>query len=295
MSDPIDFSTLPAPAVVETLSYEAILAEMLADLQTRDPAFTALLESDPAFKILEVCAYRELVIRQRVNDAAHACMLAYATGSDLENLAALFGVTRKQLTAGDANAIPPVAPTYEADTDLRTRTQLALEGLSTAGPATAYEFHALSVNGVADASVESPEPGDVLVTVLGTTANGVPAAGVVDAVAAVLNAEDVRPLTDNVTVQAATPVNYAITATIYTFSGPDPATVMAACNAAATAYTVAQKKLGRDITLSGVYAALHQPGVQRVQLVAPVADITITPAQAGHCTAINLTNGGTAE
>ena len=104
----IDLSTLPPPSVVETLDFEAILAAMLADLQARDPAFTALVESDPAYKILEVCAYRELLIRQRVNDAARATMLAYATGADLEQIGALFGVTRLTITEADEEAVPPV-------------------------------------------------------------------------------------------------------------------------------------------------------------------------------------------
>ena len=49
-------------------------------------AFTALVESDPAWTILEVAAYRELLLRQRINDASRAVMLAFATGADLEHL-----------------------------------------------------------------------------------------------------------------------------------------------------------------------------------------------------------------
>ena len=72
----VDLSRLVAPTVVETLDFETIFAAMLADLQARDSAFSALVESDPAYKILEVAAYRELLIRQRVNDAGRAVMLA---------------------------------------------------------------------------------------------------------------------------------------------------------------------------------------------------------------------------
>lgn len=292
---PIDLSQVAAPSIVEALDYETILAAMLADLQARDPAFTALVESDPAYKILEVAAYRELLLRQRVNDACRQVMLAYAIGTNLDQLAALFGVTRLTLTAGDANAIPPVAPTYESDTDLRRRVQLSLEGLSTAGPVGAYIYHALTVPAVADASVTSPTPGDVVVTVLARAGTGLPSAQTLDDVEAALNAEDVRPLTDNVTVQAATILSYAITATIYTYAGPDPATVIAAAQAAATAYAANNRKLGRDITLSGIYAALHQSGVQRVELSSPSATVVCTAAQAANCTAITITNGGIAE
>jgi phage-related baseplate assembly protein len=292
---PIDLSQVPAPSIVEALDYETILAAMVADLQARDPAFTALVESDPAYKILEVAAYREVLLRQRVNDACRQVLLAYAVGTNLDQLAALFGVQRLTIDPGDANAIPPVAPTLESDADLRRRVQLSLEGLSTAGPVGAYIYHALTVPSIADASVESPDPGEVVVTVLARAGNGTPTSQDLTDVEVALNAEDVRPLTDQVTVQAATIVNYAITATIYTYEGPDPVTVIAAAQAAAETFVASSRKLGRDITLSAVYAALHQPGVQRVVLASPSANVVCTSAQAAHCTAITLTNGGVAE
>lgn len=290
---PIDLSTVPAPSVVEALSYETILAAMLADLQARDTAFTALVESDPAYKILEVAAYRELLIRQRVNDGARAVMLAYATGSDLENLSALFGVTRKTLDEGDATALPPIPPTFETDAALRYRTQLALEGLSTAGPIGAYQFHALSVDGVKDAGIQGPpdtDPGEVLVTILSATGSGTAGAPLIAAVDAALNAEDVRPLTDQVTVQSATIVSYEVIATLYIPTGPDPTAVQTAALASVQAYVESRHRVGLDVRLSGLYAALHVGGVERVTLSAPgiVADLVTTAVQAPYCTDITL-------
>lgn len=290
---PIDLSTVPAPNVVEALSYETILAAMLADLQARDPAFTALVESDPAYKILEVAAYRELLIRQRVNDGARAVMLAYATGSDLENLSALFGVTRKTLDEGDATALPPIPPTFETDAALRYRTQLALEGLSTAGPIGAYQFHALSVDGVKDAGIQGPpdtDPGEVLVTILSATGSGTAGAPLIAAVDAALNAEDVRPLTDQVTVQSATIVSYEVIATLYIPTGPDPTAVQTAALASVQAYVESRHRVGLDVRLSGLYAALHVGGVERVTLSAPgiVADLVTTAVQAPYCTDVTL-------
>jgi phage-related baseplate assembly protein len=291
---PIDLSTLPAPDVVETLSFETILIEMLADLRTRDPSFTALLESDPAYKILEVAAYRELLIRQRVNDGSRAVMLAYSTGSDLEQLAGLFGVTRKLIDAGDANAIPPIPATYETDASLRYRTQLALEGLSTAGPIGSYVYHALKVEGVKDVGVQGPpdtDPGDVLVTILAQAGNGAADTNLRSAVLAVLNGEDVRPLTDQVTVQSATIQQYAVIATIYILPGPDPELVKDAAEASVAAFVAAQHKVGADIRLSALYAALHVGGVERVTLSSPgiTADLVCTAAQAPFCTGVTIT------
>jgi phage-related baseplate assembly protein len=192
--------------------------------------------------------------------------------------------------------VPPVLPTLESDADLRRRAQLALEGFSTAGPEGAYVFHALSAAAdVLDVSAVSPSPGDVLVTVLSRTGSGAAPAPLLATVAAALNADDVRPLCDNVVVQSAAIVSYAITATLYFFPGPDSAVVMAAAQAAATAYASAQHRIGRDVTLSGLFAALHQPGVQRVVLTSPAATLTIGSGQASWCTAITLTNGGVDE
>lgn len=289
----VDFSQLALPDVVETIDFETILAAMIADLQARDPEFSALVESDPAYKILEVAAYRETLIRQRINDAGRAVMLAYAVGADLDHLGALFGVLRLTLDPGDDTAGPPVPPTYEADADFRRRIQLALEGFSTAGPIGSYLFHALGADpDVLDASVQSPNPGEVLITVLSRTGDGTAGAPLLTAVDTVLSADDIRPLTDAVTVQGATIEIYTVDATLYFYAGPDSAVVLAAAQAAIEAYTLAQHRLGLDVTLSGIYAALHQPGVQRAELAAPVASIVVDQSTAAYCTAINLIDGG---
>lgn len=289
----VDLSQVPAPDVVEALDFEAIFADMLADLMARAPEFSALVESDPAYKILQVAAYRELLLRQRVNDAGRAVMLAYAAGADLDNLGALFGLQRLVLDPGDPLALPPVPPTNEADPDFRRRIQLSLEGFSTAGPRGAYIFHALSASGdVLDVSATSPEPGQILITVLSRSGDGSAPTETLNAVAAALNADDIRPLSDTITVAPAVIVDYAIEATLYFYDGPDRAVVLARAQAAAADYAEAQRRLSRDVTLSGVYAALHQPGVMRVDLVSPVANLAISPLEASRVSSILVTDGG---
>jgi phage-related baseplate assembly protein len=289
----VNLSQLPAPDVVETLEYEAILAEMLADLQVRDPAFTALVESDPAFKILEVAAFREVLLRQRINDAAKGVMLAFAVGSDLDQIGANYSVQRLVLAPGDATAVPPVPPTYESDADFRARIQLSPEGYTTAGSEGSYVFHGLGADAdVKDIQAVSPDPGDVTIYVLSRTGDGEASPELLAAVTAELSAERIRPMTDRVTVLSASIVDYAITAELVLYPGPDPAVVYAAALAAATAYAEQQRRIGFDVTLSGVYAALHQPGVQRVNLAAPVANLVIGEGEASHCTAVTLTVAG---
>jgi phage-related baseplate assembly protein len=285
----VDLSRLPFPAVVEPLNFESIFAAMLADLVARWPAFSALVESDPAYKVLQVAAYRELLMRARVNDAAKATTLAYATGSDLDQIAARYNVARLVIDAGDPLAVPPRPAELETDTALRRRVQLAFEGFSTAGPVGAYLFHTLSAHAdVADASVVSDIPGIVEVYVLSRGASGVPAPSVLDAVLVALNAEDVRPLTDLVQVYPVDVVPYTIDAEITVFDGPDASVVMAAAEAEAEHYVETQRAIGLPATRSGIFAALHRPGVLNVNLLQPPADVLVSGKQIALCTGIAL-------
>ena len=90
----VDLSRLPAPTIVENLDFDTIYGQMLDALQ----AFDATVESEPAIKLLDVAAYREMLLRARVNDAACAVMPAYAIGAGLDNLAALMRVVRLPIT-----------------------------------------------------------------------------------------------------------------------------------------------------------------------------------------------------
>jgi phage-related baseplate assembly protein len=290
----VNLSELAAPDVVETLSFESIFSAMLADLKARDTAFTALVESDPAYKILEVAAYREVLVRQRVNEAAKAVMLAFARGSDLDHIGANFNVGRLLIDAGDPDALPPVAPTYEADDDYRSRIPLSLESYTTAGSEGSYVFHGLSASGdVKDISAVSSEPGEVVVYVLSRDGDGTASDELLDLVEAALNGETVRPMTDQVTVQSASIVEYSITAVLTLYPGPSSAVVLEAAQAAVEAYVEANHRMGYDVNLSAIYRALHQPGVQKVDLTLPAANIVVSDGQAPYCTAINITVGGT--
>jgi len=283
-SDTIDLSLLPAPDVVETLDYELMLARRIAKVQGLAAAAGVLgswdptRESDPILIQLQEGAYREGTLRARVNDAARAVMLAHATGGDLDNLVAFYGVARLD---------------GEKDDRLRVRGQLALEGFSTAGPEGAYRFHALSADlRVKDVAITSPAPGDVLVTVLSTEGDGTASAELLAIVAAALNAEKVRPLNDTVFVQSATIVPYAVEAVLDLFSGPDTSTVLGTARKAVAAYTAACHALGALVARSGLDGALHCAGVRQVHLRAPTVE-AIDPGAtaAGYCTGITLTEG----
>lgn len=293
----IDLSQLPAPQVVEQLDYETILAAMLADFQARMVAtgqpFTALVESDPAYKVLETAAYRELLVRQRANESALAVMLAYATEADLDQLGANVSVARLVITPADNTTIPPTPAVMERDEDFRARIQLSFEAFTTAGSEGSYVFHGLGADGdVKDVQAVSPLPGEVTIYVLSRTGDGTAPEALLDKVAATLNAERVRPMTDQVTVLSASIIPYSITAQLVLYPGPDSAVVEQAARDAMQAYATGVARIGYDVSLSGIYQALHQPGVQRVILTSPSADMILGDGEASYCTAINLTVAG---
>lgn len=291
----IDLSKYPAPDVLEALEYEDIFTEIKNHFLDQFPeteieaaergvptrAKVALLldvEGNLVVKALQAYAYHAIQMRARVNDAAKATMLGYATGADLDNLAAFYMVERK---AG------------ESDTELRNRLVLAVDGFSTAGPVGAYRFHGLSADAdVKDIGVESPTPGHVLITVLARSGDGVPVQATLDKVAAALNDNDVRPLCDTVEVQGATVATYQIEASLWCYPGIDAEIVRAAAQDAATLYAAETHMLGYDVTISGLHRALHQPGVQRVEITQPAAAIVNGASEAAFCTSVTVTYEG---
>lgn len=213
-----------------------------------------------------------------------------------EQLAANCNVKRLLVTPADDNAVPPVPAVYESDEELRPRIPEAFEGLSVAGPIAAYEFHAKSADGrVADASATSPAPAEVVLTVLSREGDGTAGADLLAVVDKALNSESVRPVADRLTVRSAEIIPYSVFATIFIYPGPEAEPVMAEASASLQKYIASQTRLGRDIRLSAIYAALHVEGVQRVELASPLDDVVLDKTQAASCTAWSVTNGGTDE
>lgn len=290
----VELSKLPVPDLTEQVSFEQSYADLKATLYLLAPEYATLLESDPMSVLLQVCAYREVHLRESFNVRGKGNMLAYAGGGDLDNLGAFFGVVRQQITPADPKTNTPAV--MESDVELRRRIQLAPEGYSVAGPEGAYLFHALSADpDVLDVSAISPTPGEVLVTLLSRSGDGIPSSGLVERVAAALMDGNVRPLTDLVTVRAAEIMRYTVKAEIVTYAGPDAAVVLEEANRRLRAYVDESHRLGRDVPRSGLYASLHVEGVQRVNLIEPVDDLFIANHQAAHCTAFDIVHVGNHE
>jgi phage-related baseplate assembly protein len=263
--------------VIETLSFETIFSELQAEFQSRYPDYSALLASDPAVKLLEVAAYREVLLRNRINAAAKASLLAFATGSDLDHLAAFYGVTRLM---------------DETDEALRLRTRQRIIGFANAGGAAHYRYWALSASPeVADVEVDSPEPGRVRISVLAKGEEQTVSNAVLDAVRAVVLRDDIRVLTDTVEVVPAELIPVTVIARIWLY----PDTPMAAFDAIDARFKealAAQSGLGWDLTPSWVIGELQRPGVHKVELMSPTVDIRANANQAVRLIHLNLEFAG---
>ncbi|HFT3635971.1 TPA: baseplate J/gp47 family protein [Klebsiella pneumoniae] len=296
----IDLSQLPQPTIIEELDFEEILIDVKAvmvaaypvDQQTAVIAALAL-ESEPLNVIAQAIAYREMLLRHRINEGAAASILSHATGDDLDNIAANLDTERLVIT----EATDTADAVMESDEALRLRAQAAFEGMSVAGPSAAYEYFARSASGkVADAKASSPAPAEVVVAVLSTEGDGTASPELLAAVAEAVNDEDVRPIGDRVTVRSAEIVDYEIDVTLYLYPGPESEPIINAADASLQKLLKQNdKKISRDVARSAISAAVHVQGVQRVEVNSPPEDIKISDIQAARNIGYHIENGGTDE
>lgn len=293
-NDVINLSALSVPDAIVVPDAGEIFSRWLTHLRELDPEFDALVESDPVYKQGEVNAYQLTLAMQRVNDAVRAVLLASATGADLDQIGAAFNVARFEITPADPDTIPPKEAVMEGDTAFRERIQLSWSQLNTAGARNAYRFYAKSAdNDVLDADAYGPEthnrPGEVDVYVLGRTGNGTAPKPLLDKVNRALNADEIRPLTDYVSVKSAEILEYAISARLEIPDGPDAQTVLENAISVATRYADLSHRINTVVPLSAIYAALQQPGVTRVNLLSPSADLEAVAGRAPRCRAFDIT------
>jgi len=212
--------------------------------------------------------------------------------------ALLSGASNTSTTSGGS------AP--ETDDHLRTRVQAAPNQFSSAGPAGAYRFFALSVDpSIVDVQIVSPAPGTVNVYVLTGPVITQPAAvpnyvgianpALLSKVQVALNADAVRPLTDTVAALGVNEVDYQIDAVVTLYSDADPNLTMAAAATAVHQYAIeVASKIQRDLVPSQIIAALSVQGVYEVTLNSP-AYTQLAAGQWANCTNITLAQAVSSE
>lgn len=292
--DVINLSDLPVPDAIVVPDAAVIFGAWLARLRELDPEFDALVESDPAYKQGEVTAFQLTLAFQRVNDAVRAVFLASAQKADLDQIGAAFNVERMEIVPANPDTVPPTDAVMEEDDAFRERIQLSWSQLNTAGARNAYRFHARSADeDVLDADAYGPEEhgraGEVDVYVLSREGNGTASEALLDAVSARLNADEIRPLTDFVTVKSAIINDYTVTVELEIPDGPDAGEVLENAKNTLMSYTRLANRINGMVPLSAIYAALQQTGVARVILSSPRADIEPATGTAPRCAAVNVT------
>lgn len=93
----MNLQNLPYPNVIEELNFNELLTgiKKLFKSYLNDDEIS-LLESDRYSALLETLAYRELLLRARINESVKSMLLPYASGSDLDNVVAIYGIERLQ-------------------------------------------------------------------------------------------------------------------------------------------------------------------------------------------------------
>lgn len=276
MSVAYNLSNLPEPTAIEHLNFDEILQAILQDFRVRDPEYTNTGLGDPIFTLAHVSATREMRLRARINDAVRACMMTHATGTDLDNLAANYNVFRFVVQEADPEADPPIPEILESDDQLRERMILAWEQLAPGSPGW-YKNHCLN----ADTDVfdvlakESTTAGTVEIWVQSRSGNGVPDAALITTVSGYLGIHAHRFLNDVLDVQPVVAVVYDITAELTIATGALASEIRDIVEQQVNQFCEENRRIGRSIPLSAVYAVLNQEFVQAVDLTSPTANIVL--------------------
>jgi phage-related baseplate assembly protein len=248
--------------ITEHLTFEDILAEIKVKL----PSEITLLESDPAAKILEIVAFREMILRERINSAAQANLLAFASGNDLDYLAEFYGVERQE---------------GESDNAFRLRIKARIAAFSNAGSKEHYRFHALSSSPhVKDALASSPDPGLVKISILSDSEDGQASEELLGIVRNYINRDDIKMLTDTVQIVGCNIIPLDIVVEI-------------AANNSFALQSIrdnfikkfnASKALGWSPSISWIIANLFTDDVTHIKVIQPEVDVVVA---SDECVTLN--------
>lgn len=281
MADNPFLAGLPAPAVVEEVDYEVILAQLEADLIALFPAIAPILalESSATKKNLEAVSYREMLVRTRINDAARANLLKFASGDDLDHVG--------------ANSQPAVARMLGED-DERFRVRILLAGMArNTGSFERYKLIAMNASiDVRDAlSYRVGRDPTINVAVLAAGPTGIAPGSLLATVREAMDLPGNRMVNGPVVVRSAVTAVVNITASLVLTQGT-PTTALVNAEAVLRAAWEAEGGLGRDLTRDWIKARLMIAGVYSCAVSAPASDCIMPPYEAASIGAVTLSVAG---
>lgn len=195
-------------------------------------------------------------------------------------------VTNTVATSGGTND--------EEDDPYRERIRLSPESFTTAGSEDAYIYWAKTADvNIGDVKTDSPSDATVKIIVLMKDGT-LPTQTILDKVTAATSPKNRRPITDHVTAEAPTEVNYNINYTWYISKDRETEVnaITSAVNQARVDYIAWQSsKLGRAISPDELRKRLLIAGASRLEIVAP-AYAPITDLQVARLGTVITTYGG---
>ena len=295
----IDVSKLPKPNFVEVIDVEAILARRKKQLldaakATDETLYQGLLkvinlESEPLNIALQESAYEEMLLRQRVNEAALSTTKAFAVGTGLDTVAANDNLERRIVQEADNTVDPPIPLILESDDSLRTRAFLAADKITTAGSGESYRAWGLEASQkVKDIKVVSPKPMHITLYVLSTDGDGTADSELIKQVSDFVSGQKRRPLGDEVKVESVEVLHYDIRAAVEVNSLPEIEPILSASKASLSVFVSEKNQIGEPVYLSAINAAGFVEGVKRVKEISPATDLILKENQIGYCDSITV-------
>ncbi|WP_108062707.1 baseplate assembly protein [Poseidonibacter lekithochrous] len=174
----------------------------------------------------------------------------------------------------------------ESNDEFRQRILLSMADKSTAGSEETYKSYTFGADErIEDVAILNGGAGVVNVYYYSKNADELMKTRIEES----LNKKEVRPLTDNVVVQTATPSNYSVIAELKILPNQETAKVYTNAVESLTAGLEKLKKIGVDITLSEINDFLKVPGVKEAVISSPGANVNISDNQIGVCSGTNIT------
>lgn len=243
-------------------------------------------------------AILEIPAGKLVGEVTATCTTSGAVGNDfLAGQISTIVTPQTFLASAENVTITTGGADAENDADYAERIRLAPNSFSVAGPKKAYIFHAKSVSSaVIDVSVVSPTPGEVEVYPL-LEGGALPSEEVLAQIEAHLSSEDIRPLTDHVSVLAPASHEYQINLHYWILADDKTKTqaIQAAVAEAVEKYRIwQQSKIGRDIVPAKLIAAVINAGAARIdsETMTPASFVSMPENTVPQCTAVNVVYEG---
>ena len=210
-------------------------------------------------------------------DVAAECMTSGTSGNDLgigelnvlvDPVPYVAKVSNTEPTSGGAD--------IEDDDTLKDRIYIAPSKYSVAGPEESYRYWVKTYNSnISDVLIYSDDPVDVIIEFIMNNGE-LPSESMILGVQKFLADEQIRPLTDRLTVKAPDTVDYKVNVKYFVNKSDlkKVDTIKAAVEAAVDDYVAWQRsKIGRDINPSQLIQQMVSAGAKRVEVTFPVFQV----------------------